>query len=116
MSKGKHESALDKIIKECLAIEGDGTPEQDVITEMQLHALMTVAKLIRERIWLQYRFKFLEIFVLFGMTDGLNVAESISLARKLANSRDDEEIFKSFYYMLQESYVDSLEGGDDDGT
>lgn len=114
MSSYKYNAALAKIIQECLAIEGDGTKPEDVISEMQLQALLSVARVIRERIWNVYRFKFLEMFVLFGMTDGLNLAEAISLARKLANARDDDEIFKSFYYMLQEAYVDSLEKGDDD--
>ena len=103
---------LEELILRCMIDEHD-SPSIVQFKPVQLMTLVDTALVLQERIWILYGFKFLATFIVYGLSDDLEAAEAIQLARKLRNADDDDKLFIEFYWMLQACYIDSLEGGDE---
>lgn len=113
MTKGEQKKRIHKLVQQ--AIDMDAANEEPTrFTKLQLSALVDTALHLQERMWQVYRFKFLATFVLFGLTHELEVSDALQLARQVRNSRDDDELFVKFFFMLQVMYVDGLEAEDDE--
>ena len=103
---------LEELILRCMIDEHD-SPSIVQFKPVQLMTLVDTALVLQERIWILYGFKFLATFIVYGLSDDLEAAEAIQLARKLRNADDDDKLFIEFYWMLQDCYIDGLEGGDE---
>jgi hypothetical protein len=103
---------LEELILRCMMDEHD-SPSIVQFKPVQLMTLVDTALVLQERIWILYGFKFLATFIVYGLSDDLEAAEAIQLARKLRNADDDDKLFIEFYWMLQDCYIDGLEGGDE---
>lgn len=113
MSKREQKKKIEELIQQAIDCDFEGV-EPLGLTRMQLRSLVDTALVLQERIWQVYRFKFLATFVLFGLTHELKPSDAMMLSRRIRNADDDDELFVEFFYMLQATYVDGLERGDDE--
>jgi len=113
MTKGEQKKRIHELIQQAIDCDVENV-QPTRFTQLQLAELIDHSLILQERMWQVYRFKFLATFVLFGLTDQLTVSDSLNLARQIRNANEHDELFFEFFCMLQETYVDGLEGGDDE--